>query len=85
MTDAERDREREEYRSEVVYRVWKSGGNPDAVSYDRVENAYWGHRSEGSAVADELRRQRPPEPEPPEDELEPPLDEPNHGDCREAI
>lgn len=42
---------------DVYYEVWRRGGNPDAVDYDRVRDAEsWGHTVEDIAHA-ELRRQ----------------------------
>lgn len=32
---------RRRYRGDVAYEVWRSGGNPDAVDYDRVDDYYW--------------------------------------------
>lgn len=52
------------FEGDVVYDVWRSGGNPDAVSYDRLVDDYYGDRSVDEVVARELRSQRrPPEPE----------------------
>lgn len=42
---------------DVIYEVWRDGGNPDAVDYNRVREAeYWGDTAEEIAHA-ELRRQ----------------------------
>jgi len=51
----EMDRRREEercYENDVFYDVWRSGGNPDAVDYDRARDAYYdGMRAEDHAAA----------------------------------
>lgn len=60
----QREREREEYRADVFYDVWRSGGNPDRIDYDRVSDRFYdGYQAEECARA-ELRAQRPREPEP---------------------
>lgn len=53
-----RDRRRD-YEGDVIYEVWRSGGNPDAVDRDRVRDAYDDRLSKDEAVAMELRHQRP--------------------------
>jgi hypothetical protein len=57
-------RSEEDYRGDVVYDVWRSGGNPDYVSYDRVSDHYWNGNSTEYAASCEMRLQRPREPEP---------------------
>lgn len=53
-----------QFEGDVVYDVWRSGGNPDAVSHDRLRDDYYDDRSVDEVVARELRSQRrPPEPE----------------------
>jgi hypothetical protein len=52
-----------DYRGDVFYDVWRSGGNPDAVDYDRVRDAYYDGLDSGEAADRELRCQRPPEPQ----------------------
>ena len=51
-------RDRREYEGDVTYDVWRAGGNPDAVDFDRVDD----HWREGDdvdvATGDEMRRQR---------------------------
>ena len=32
--------ERRKFEGDVIYEVWLSGGNPDAVDYDRLDD-YW--------------------------------------------
>ena len=32
--------ERDDYKYDVMYDVWRAGGNPDAVDYDRCDAAY---------------------------------------------
>ncbi len=36
-----RDREREQAWGDAVYEAWRRGGNPDAVSMDRIEDNYY--------------------------------------------
>jgi hypothetical protein len=47
------------YRGDVEYEVWRSGGNPDNVDYDRVSDYYWDGISPDSASYRETKRQRP--------------------------
>jgi len=79
MSDPRDDRFRQ-YQGDVSYEVWRHGGNPDCVSYDRVTSHYYdGYSSEESAVS-ELRAQRRREPEPePEPEEYCPEEPPYHG------
>lgn len=44
-------RERQDrYQGDVVYEVWRRGGNPDNVDYDRVRDHYYdGYSVEASA------------------------------------
>lgn len=71
-----REREREEYRGDVIYEVWRSGGNPDLIDYDRVRDRFYdGYQPEECAYA-ELKAQRPREPEPE-------YPEPDYEDSRE--
>ena len=51
-------RSRREYEGDVVYDVWRAGGNPDAVDFDRVDD-HWCERDDVDVAAlDEVRRQR---------------------------
>ena len=69
MSDYEEQREkrREEqrrYKNDVFYDVWRSGGNPDRIDPDRVNQHYWDGMDSESAAMQELRSQRPkPQPE----------------------
>ena len=47
-----------EFFGDVIYDVWRAGGNPDAVDRDRVSDAYRDHDEVEHAVARELRAQR---------------------------
>ena len=65
--DERRDERRDEqqrYNGDVWYEVWRGGGNPDSVSYDRLHD----YRSDGlspdDAATRELRRQQPSPVEP---------------------
>jgi hypothetical protein len=48
----------EQYFGDVVYEVWRGGGNPDAVSRDRVEAAEAGGAYPDETAGCELRLQR---------------------------
>jgi hypothetical protein len=41
-TREEQQREREKAWGDAVYDTWASGGNPDAVSRDQVDDVYYG-------------------------------------------
>ncbi len=62
--DAIVNREEErKYRGDVSYGVWRSGGNPDRVDFDRVTECFYDHVDTDSAISRELRHQQPtPEP-----------------------
>lgn len=51
-------RDRYQYGLDVGYEVWRSGGNPDRVSYDRVDNHYYNGVSAESAAYAEMRHWR---------------------------
>lgn len=53
--------ERREYEADVVYDVWRSGGNPDRVDPDRMSDAFYDRIPTDDFVRSELRRQRPVE------------------------
>lgn len=54
------DREKQDrYRGDVIYDVWRSGGNVDRIDYDRVTDGYYDGRDAESMAASELRRMRP--------------------------
>lgn len=55
--------ERDDYRGDVIYDVWRSGGNPDRVDYDRCDDAYYrgieaSHHAETLLREAEFRRQQ---------------------------
>ena len=52
-------RDRREYEGDVFYDVWRSGGNPDRIDYDRVEDSRWEGLYPEEAAYRELRSQRP--------------------------
>jgi hypothetical protein len=58
----------DDYRGDVFYDVWRSGGNPDAVDYDRVRDSYYDGLDSEDAARRELHAQRPPEPQMTEEE-----------------
>jgi hypothetical protein len=49
---------RREYEGDVFYEVWRAGGNPDAINFDRVEDRRWDEWEPEETAADELRRHR---------------------------
>lgn len=51
-------KDKREYHGDVIYEVWRRGGNPDAVEYDRVEDHYYAGDEAPSAAQNEIRRQR---------------------------
>lgn len=48
---------RREYEADVYYEVWRSGGNPEAIDLDRVDDAYRNGWYEDEAASQELRIQ----------------------------
>ena len=46
------------YNGDILYEVWRAGGNPDAVDADRVADAYADGLDEGAAAGYELAIQR---------------------------
>ncbi len=47
------------YCGDVIYEVWRSGGNPDAVSADDMDDHYYDGLDAEAAAREELRCQRP--------------------------
>lgn len=58
-SNEERRKDEERYQADVVYEVWRSGGNPDVVNRDRVQDRYYDGQDYQSAARAELRAQRP--------------------------
>lgn len=58
-TPEERRDERREYQGDVWYDVWRSGGNPDRVNEDRVEDSYYQGMDSHRAAERELKAMRP--------------------------
>jgi hypothetical protein len=54
MSDKRRD-----YEADVFYEVWRSGGDPDRIDYDRLADNYWNGIDAETATHYELRAQRP--------------------------
>lgn len=50
-----------DYYGDVIYEVWRRGGNPDAVDPDRVRDYQEEDLFPEHAAAREVRRQRPPQ------------------------
>lgn len=65
----EQSEDRRRYLGDVVYGVWRSGGNPDRVDYDRVMDGYYDDRQADDVARGEVRRQRPA-PGPEEDQAD---------------
>lgn len=61
-----------DYGYDAMYEVWRSGGNPDRVDFDRVREHYYDGDSYEAAARAELRWQRTARPseETPESEDE---------------
>ena len=53
MPESDRDR----FHGDVVYEVWRSGGNPDAVDYDCTQSCYSDGVDASGCAGAELRRQ----------------------------
>ncbi len=51
-------KERADYHGDVIYEVWRSGGNPDRVSDDCIADCYDGGREAEACAHDELHRQQ---------------------------
>ncbi len=58
-TREERRREERRYEGDVVYDVWRNGGNPDHVDLDRIQDHFYNGDESTQATRDELRHQRP--------------------------
>jgi len=50
---------RYEYENDVFYEVWRNGGDPEMINYDRVDDRYYDGISTEDAALHELRRQMP--------------------------
>lgn len=60
MRSREEEREdRRRYENDVFYEVWRSGRNPDAINYDRVDEHHYNGDSVECATRHELRAQTP--------------------------
>ncbi len=57
----ERREEQRRYEADVSFEVWRSGGNPDRISPDRVSDNYYNGLDSHDAAHCELRAQRPKE------------------------
>ena len=51
--------ERRTYEGDVVYEVWRSGGNVDHINDDRVSESYWDGLSAEQAAYREIARREP--------------------------
>lgn len=59
MSNYDEQREKRRYEADVSYEVWRSGGNPDRIDHDRVNQRYWDGQSTDAAASAVLRAQRP--------------------------
>lgn len=64
----ERREEQRKYDNDVFYEVWRNGGNPDRIDFDRVQDRYYNGQDVESAASAELQAQRPKPQEPSEEE-----------------
>lgn len=55
----DRREERREYENNVFYEVWRSGGDPDRINYDRVEEHFYNGDYCESAARHEMKMQQP--------------------------
>ena len=62
-TREEQREERRKYEGDVAYEVWRSGGNPDRINDDRVENNFYDGHDYEYAARRELSTQKPRQPE----------------------
>jgi len=58
MMSRDRREEERQYHGDVEYEVWRSGGNPDLVDYDRVQDRFYDGQYPEQTASEELRRQR---------------------------
>jgi len=56
--------DRDDYWGDVVYEVWRAGGDVDRIDDDRVEDNRWDGMEYEDAASIELRHQRPENPDP---------------------
>ena len=68
---SDRREERRRYENDIAYEVWRSGGNPDRISDERIDDCFYSGDSVESAARHELKIQRPRH----EEELFPESDE----------
>ena len=64
-SDEDRNVRREEqrqYENDVFYEVWRGGGDPDRIDYDRVSENYQNGNSPEDTARVELKRQTPKPP-----------------------
>lgn len=54
----ERQKEYEKYQDDVVFEVWRRGGNVDCIDEDRVDNRWADDVSAENAAREEIRRQQ---------------------------
>lgn len=52
---------KDDYRGDVIYEVWRRGGNIDRVDDDRVSDYYYDGYDYEQAAYFEMRRLYPPE------------------------
>ena len=72
---AQREQDQRDYQSEVSYQVWRAGGNPDAIDYERVRDGFYDCQNADDTARRELRDQMPKQ-NPEEEYYEEPPTEP---------
>lgn len=58
MSYESRRDERREWDSNVYYEVWRSGGNPDNINPDRMDDRFYNSQTAEEAASGEMRRER---------------------------
>lgn len=49
---------RKEFEEDVAFEVWRSGGDPDRIDFDNVEDAYYRGLDYDEASLEILKKQR---------------------------
>jgi hypothetical protein len=69
-TREEQREERRQYENDVYYEVWRGGGDPDRIDFDRVEDQRQDGAYPEEAASSEIRKQAPRPQIEPENESE---------------
>lgn len=54
-----RREEQREFEGDVFYEVWRRGGNPDCIDYDRLQDCFDEHHEADTCAARIMEQQRP--------------------------